>query len=105
MKYGYARVSTSDQKLENQIDLLKLAGAEKIYQEKYTGTTTQRPEFQKLLNELEANDTLIVTKLDRFARNTTEALELIQKLFKQNIKVNILNMGVIDNTPTHLYHF
>ncbi|MCC4456896.1 recombinase family protein [Enterococcus faecium] len=100
MKYGYARVSTTDQKLENQIDLLKSAGADKIFREKYTGTTTQRPEFQKLLNELEANDTLIVTKLDRFARNTTEALELIQKLFKQNIKVNILNMGVIDNTPT-----
>lgn len=52
MKYGYARVSTSDQKLENQIDLLKSAGADKIFQEKYTGTTTQRPEFQKLLNEL-----------------------------------------------------
>ena len=100
MKYGYARVSTTDQKLENQIDLLKSAGADKIFREKYTGTTTQRPEFQKLLNELEANDTLIVTKLDRFARNTTEALELIQKLFKQNIKVNIVNMGVIDNTPT-----
>lgn len=100
MKYGYARVSTSDQKLENQIDLLKSAGADKIFQEKYTGTTTQRPEFQKLLNELKVNDTLIVTKLDTFARNTTEALELIQKLFKQNIKVNILNMGVIDNTPT-----
>ena len=100
MKYGYARVSTSDQKLENQIDLLKSAGADKIFQEKQTGTTTQRPEFQKLLNELKVNDTLIVTKLDRFARNTTEALELIQKLFKQNIKVNILNMGVIDNTPT-----
>ena len=100
MKYGYAKVSTTDQKLENQIDLLKSAGADKIFREKYTGTTTQRPEFQKLLNELEANDTLIVTKLDRFARNTTEALELIQKLFKQNIKVNILNMGVIDNTPT-----
>lgn len=100
MKYGYARVSTTDQKLENQIKQLKDAGADKIFQEKYTGTTTQRPEFQKLLNELKVNDTLIVTKLDRFARNTTEALELIQKLFKQNIKVNILNMGVIDNTPT-----
>lgn len=100
MKYGYARVSTSDQKLENQIDLLKSAGADKIFQEKYTGTTTQRPEFQKLLQALKTDDTLIVTKLDRFARNTTEALELIQKLFKQNIKVNILNMGVIDNTPT-----
>ena len=48
MKYGYARVSTTDQKLANQIELLKLAGAEKIFQEKFTGTTTERPEFQKL---------------------------------------------------------
>ncbi|MEK2554400.1 recombinase family protein, partial [Lactiplantibacillus plantarum] len=52
MKYGYARVSTTDQKLANQIELLKLAGAEKIFQEKFTGTTTERPEFQKLLRVL-----------------------------------------------------
>ena len=70
MKYGYARVSTTDQKLANQIELLKLAGAEKIFQEKFTGTTTERPEFQKLLRVLKTGDTLIVTKLDRFARNT-----------------------------------
>lgn len=100
MKYGYARVSTTDQKLENQIERLKNSGAEIIYQEKFTGTTTERPEFNKLLNELKANDTLIVTKLDRFARNTREALNIIQDLFKRNIKVNILNMGLIDNTPT-----
>ena len=100
MKYGYARVSTTDQKLENQIERLKNSGAEIIYQEKFTGTTTERPEFNKLLNELKANDTLIVTKLDRFARNTREALDIIQVLFKRNIKVNILNMGLIDNTPT-----
>ncbi|WP_367298212.1 recombinase family protein [Loigolactobacillus coryniformis] len=100
MKYGYARVSTPDQKLENQIQQLEDAGAEKIYQEKFTGTTTERPEFNKLLNELKANDTLIVTKLDRFARNTREALDIIQDLFKRDIKVNILNMGLIDNTPT-----
>ena len=48
MKYGYARVSTSDQKLENQISILEEAGAEKIYQEKFTGTTTKRPEFKKI---------------------------------------------------------
>ena len=100
MKYGYARVSTTDQKLENQIDLLKTAGAEKIYQEKFTGTTTTRPEFKKLLATISSGDTLIVTKLDRFARNTREALEIIQDLFKKNVKVNILNMGVIDNTPS-----
>ena len=74
MKYGYARVSTLDQKLENQIEQLKDAGAETIVQEKLTGTTKQRPEFQGLLTRLEAGDTLIVTKLDRFARNTKEAL-------------------------------
>ncbi|EJO04667.1 resolvase [Oenococcus oeni] len=100
MKYGYARVSTTDQKLENQIELLKNAGAQKIYQEKFTGTTTDRPEFSQLLKQLKPGDTLIVTKLDRFARNTREALDIIQDLFKRDIKVNILNMGIIDNTPT-----
>ena len=99
-KYGYARVSTPDQKLANQIDRLKQAGAEEIYQEKFTGTTTQRPQFNLLLTKLETGDTLIITKLDRFARNTKEALEIIQQLFDQNIKVQILNMGTIDNTPT-----
>lgn len=100
MKFGYARVSTTDQKLESQIENLKAAGAEKIYQEKFTGTTTERPEFQKLLNQLQKDDMLIVTKLDRFARNTREALEIIQHLFENDIKVHILNMGIIDNTPT-----
>lgn len=77
-----------------------MAGAEKIFQEKFTGTITERPEFQKLLRALKTGDTLIVTKLDRFARNTREALAIIQELFKENVKVNILNMGLIDNTPT-----
>ena len=100
MKYGYARVSTLDQKLENQIEQLKNAGAEKIVQEKLTGTTKQRPEFQDLLARLEVGDTLIVTKLDRFARNTKEALEIIQSLFEKGVSIHILNIGLIDNTAT-----
>lgn len=100
MNYGYARVSTTDQKLDNQIYVLKQAGAKKIYKEKFTGTTVERPEFQKLISVIEPGDTLIVTKLDRFARNTKEALDIIQKLFDINVIVNILNMGTIDNTPT-----
>lgn len=99
-KYGYARVSTTDQKLETQIDLLQQAGAEIIYQEKFTGTTTQRPQFNLLLTKLAPDDTLIITKLDRFARNTQDALKTIQQLFEQDVKVQILNMGTIDNTPT-----
>ena len=62
MKYGYARVSTTDQKLENQIKQLKDAGAEKIFKEKFTGTTTKRPEFKKLIALLKTDDELIVTK-------------------------------------------
>lgn len=100
MKYGYARVSTIDQKLESQIEKLKEAGAEIIVQEKITGTTKNRPEFQLLLEKVKEGDTLIVTKLDRFARNTKEALEIIQDLFKRNIKTHILNLGLIDNTAT-----
>nr|WP_250615383.1 recombinase family protein [Bacillus subtilis] len=68
-----------------------------MFQEKFTGTTTERPEFQKLLRALKTGDTLIVTKLDRFCAE--HARGIIQELFKENVKVNILNMGLIDNTP------
>lgn len=64
------------------------------------GTTIHRPEFEKILQMIRSDDTLIITKLDRFARNTREALEIIQDLFSKGVKINILNMGIIDNTPT-----
>ena len=100
MIYGYARVSTTSQKLETQIEQLENNGVDKIYQESFTGKTVHRPEFEKLLSELQSGDTLVVTKLDRFARNTTEALQVIQNLFDRDVRIHILNMGVIDNTPT-----
>ena len=100
MKIGYARVSTFEQKLESQIEVLKEAGAEEVFQEKFTGTTVERPQFNLVLKKLENGDTLIVTKLDRLARNTREVLEIIQSLFNRGIKVHILNIGLIDNTPT-----
>lgn len=100
MKYGYARVSTVGQNLETQILMLKDEQCQKIYCEKYTGTTTKRPEFEGLLLCLKPGDTLVATKLDRFARNTKEALEVIQYLFDKNIKIHILNMGIIEDTPT-----
>ena len=100
MKIGYARVSTFEQKLESQIEVLKEAGAEEVFQEKFTGTTVERPQFNLVLKKLANGDTLIVTKLDRLARNTKEVLEIVQSLFNRGIKVHILNIGLIDNTPT-----
>ena len=85
MVYGYARVSTKGQaregnSLETQTDLLKAAGAEKIYTDSFTGTKMDRPEFSKLMKCLQAGDTLIVSKLDRFARSVGQASDLITEL-------------------------
>lgn len=100
MKYGYARVSTIYQDLEVQLQQLRKENCDQIFSEKYTGTSKKRPEFQKLLGMLQEGDTLVVTKLDRFARSTQDALEIIKNLFERNIKVHVLNMGVIENTAT-----
>ena len=105
MIYGYARVSTKGQakdgnSLEAQEKALKEAGATKIYTDAFTGTKTDRPEFDKLMNKLQSGDTLIVTKLDRFARSMSQGSELVSELIDKGIKVYILNIGIMDNTPS-----
>lgn len=100
MKIGYARVSTINQDLEAQLQQLENEKCDKVYAEKISGTKQGRPEFEKALAELKSSDTLVVTKIDRFARNTRNALEIIQQLFDRGVKVHILNMGIIENTPT-----
>lgn len=100
MKYGYARVSTTSQDLQVQINILKSEGCEILYQEKFTGTKTERKEFNKLFEILKKGDTLVVTKLDRFARSVRDGIETIKELFKKGVKVHVLNMGLIENTPT-----
>ena len=100
MKYGYARVSTVGQDLEAQIQALKNEGCEEIYSEKFTGTKADRPKFQELLSKLKEGDTLVVTKLDRFARSAVDAIQIVRELYERGVKVHILNMGLIENTPT-----
>ncbi|OOR04015.1 resolvase [Bacillus mycoides] len=100
VKYGYARVSTLNQDLESQIQMLKNEGCEKIYSEKFTGTKFDRPKFQELLSILETGNTLIVTKLDRFARSTVDAIQTVKMLSEKGVKVHILNMGLVEDTPT-----
>ena len=103
MKYGYARVSTQGQaregnSLEKQEQDLRAAGAEKIYADAFTGKRMDRPELQKLLKEIQTGDTLIVTKLDRFARSIGAASELITELIDKGITVQVLNVGILDNS-------
>lgn len=98
--YGYARVSTAQQDYATQIEDLKRAGATKIFKDKYTGTTNDRPEFDKLMVKIKNDDTLIVTKLDRLARNTQDALNIVKKMNAEGVILRVLNIGTIDNSPS-----
>ena len=122
-EYGYARVSTKGQSLDDQISQLKEVGisssniysekftgttikrpvfdelsSNNIYFEKFTGTTTNRPEFEKLTSNVKNGDTITVTKLDRLARNTREALNILDPLMSKGVKFNVLNIGVLENS-------
>ena len=104
MIYGYARVSTLKQEkngnsLDEQREKLQAAGAQEIVTDSYTGTKMDRPAFTALLDKLTAGDTLIVTKLDRFARTAVEGGAIVQQLHARGVTINILNMGIADNTP------
>lgn len=98
--YGYARVSGTSQNLTEQTSKLEANGCDHIYSEKFTGTKKERPQFQKVLSLLQEGDTLMVTKLDRFARSAVDAISLIQQLLNDGVRVHILNMGVVENTTT-----
>lgn len=105
MIYGYARVSTKTQakdgnSLEAQEEALRAAGAAEVYKDAFTGTTTDRPQFDALMSKLQPGDTMAVTKLDRIARSASEGSQMVQKLIEKNISVHVLNMGKMDNTPT-----
>ena len=107
MKYGYIRVSTRQQKnkgnsLEAQTEAVKAAGAEIVYTDTHTRKTLDRPELQQLLSVLTPGDTLIVTKLDRFAGSIAKATELITELIDRGIVVHVLNMGILSNDSTNV---
>ena len=80
MKIGYARVSTTDQNLELQLTALKEAGCNRIYQEKISGAKKDRPELERLLDQLRPDDMVVVWKLDRLARSTQNLLELVEQI-------------------------
>ena len=103
MNYGYARVSTikqgSGNSLEEQLSTLFSSGCDEVIEEKFSGKTNDRPQLKLLLDKLKEGDTFTVTKLDRFARSLIDGAKLVQELLDRGIKINILNIGVMDNTP------
>lgn len=104
MVFGYGRVSTINQgkngnSLQEQENRLREAGAQEIVLDVFTGTKIDRPEFAKLLSRLQSGDKLVVTKLDRFARTAVEGGAIVKELHERGVTIQILNMGIADNTP------
>lgn len=104
-RYGYARVSSKGQEsdgngLDVQKEALFAAGCVKVVTEAFTGTKMERPKFTELIESLEPGDTLVVTKLDRFARTASAGVEVIKDLMAKGISVHVLNMGLVEDTPT-----
>ncbi|WMJ24329.1 recombinase family protein [Paludicola sp. MB14-C6] len=83
MKIGYIRVSTISQNIDRQVDALSQCGCEKIFIDKCTGTKANRPQLEKLFEQLRKNDIVIVTELSRFGRSTKDLINLVEQVESQ----------------------
>ena len=105
MVFGYARVSTNGQardgnSLDVQVLALRNAGAVKIFSDVFSGSKNSRPQLDQLLKIIQSGDKLIITKLDRIARSVIDGIQLIECLNAKGVIIDVLNMGIIDNSPT-----
>lgn len=101
MIYGYCRISTKQQNIERQErNIAKAFPDAKIEREAFTGTTTSRPVFNKLLKRLKSGDTLVFDSVSRMSRNADEGFELYEKLYRDGINLVFLKEPHI-NTETY----
>lgn len=98
--FGYARVSTSDQKTDTQIDALKAAGCHMVRSEKISGRSREgRSELEILLEFIRRGDTLAVTKLDRLGRSTRDVLNLVHELSERGASLRVLEPPISTDGP------
>lgn len=102
MKIGYARVSSTGQSLDVQLEQLEAAGCDKIYQEKRSGTQrSHREQLERALDQVRSGDVLVVTRLDRLARSVPDLYAIVADLQESDVGFQCLQQGAIDTTtPT-----
>lgn len=105
MRFGYARVSTEEQRLDRQVDALEEAGCERIYLEKASGAKAGRPELEKLLSVLRDGDEVVVAKLDRISRSTRHLIELAERFDEMGVDFISLNDSIDTTTPMGRFFF
>ena len=99
MKIGYARVSTDQQETSLQIDALKQAKCERIYQEKASGAKADRPELMKMLDNARKGDVVVVWKLDRLARSIRQLIDTTTLLNERGVELCSLTENINTTTP------
>ncbi len=99
-RFGYARVSSKDQNLDSQIDMLTAAGCEKIFEDKISGVKESRPEWDRLLEYLRPGDTVVVAELSRMTRSLMHLLSLVQIFEKRGIEIVSLREHIDSSTAT-----
>ena len=97
MKIGYARVSTEDQNLDLQLDALNKFGCDRVFQEKVSGVSKNRKEFENMLLHLREGDTVIVWKLDRLGRSVKQLIDLMETWLKEGISFHSVSDGLTIN--------
>ena len=98
MRLGYARVSTDEQTLTSQCQRLSTAGCEKLFEEKISGAVRNRPKLEKLIEQLRKGDVLVVTRLDRLARSTSELLRIAERIIEKKSGLQSLDEPWADTT-------
>lgn len=105
MLIGYARVSTQDQNLDLQVDALIKADCQKIFDDKISGSRSERPGLAKALEMLRDGDTLVVWKLDRLGRSVKNLVDLVGELQNQGIQFKSLTDAIDTSTPSGRFFF
>ena len=95
MKVGYARVSSKDQKLERQFEIFKNECVEKVFSEKMQGDNPERPALNEMLNFIREGDIVVVTELDRLARNNELLTDIISEIHKKGATLDVLNLPTL----------
>ncbi len=98
-RIGYGRVSTVDQNPDSQKDALLKAGADQIFLDTYTGTKSSRPQLDKMLEQLRAGDTIVITRLDRLGRSTKDLLNLVSDLQDSGVNLEVLEQNINTSSP------
>jgi|SRR5699024_2430349 len=96
--YGYARVSTTEQSPDAQVDALRAAGAARVYTDYGSGASMRRPELQHLLGEVDAGDVLAVWRIDRLGRSAADLVRTVTELGEQGIEFRSLTEGIDTTT-------